>query len=111
MKKIKILFFALLILNNCEENSKTAEEYFKIGMKNSNSGNYSAAIINYQKALAIDSTYAKAYYNIAIIKAVMLEDSSGACENARKAKKFGFTEINEYKSTLKVNDLIDEVCN
>ena len=123
MKKLflTLTIASLAVFSSCKKNAaekikqenvtKSAKEYLEIGLESSNSGNYSAAIADYQKALEIDSTYAEVYYNIATIKAVMLDDLKGACEYARNAKKFGYVEINEYTSTSQVDDLINEVCN
>ena len=75
----------------------TAETYLNKGISKQKLNDYQGAIVEYTKAIKLNSNYAKAYNNRGVLKFYFLKDKLGACEDARKAEKLGFDTSNLIK--------------
>jgi len=67
MKKYPVVFFLILsiLVFNCAKD--TAKNCFKKGFRYQLAENYDSAIIEYQKAIKLDSTYVQAYLNLGVV--------------------------------------------
>ena len=70
---------------------KTAEEAFRYGRYSWVSGNYTAAIQDYNKAIELNPDYANAYYNRGLAK-YKLGDKDGSCLDWSKAGELGLSQ-------------------
>jgi tetratricopeptide (TPR) repeat protein len=75
----------------------TAETYLNKGISKQNLNDYQGAIVEYTKAIKLNTNYAKAYNNRGVLKFYFLKDKLGACEDARKAEILGFDASNLIK--------------
>jgi len=66
-----------------------AEEYFYSGVEKANSGVYEGAIEDYNKAIEINPSYAKAYYNRGVAKIGLGQKYSG-CLDLSRARELGY---------------------
>lgn len=67
MKKCAVFLFLIFsfLIFNCAKD--TAEKHFKKGFKYQLVENYDSAIIEYQKAVKLDSTYIQAYLDLGVV--------------------------------------------
>lgn len=81
MRTIIIAILSMSIVYSCEP---SAEEYFDSGITKGKSSDYREAIEDFNKAIELDSMYAKAYHNRGLTKG-KLSDYRGAIEDFNKA--------------------------
>jgi tetratricopeptide (TPR) repeat protein len=67
--------------------AQTAEDYVETGYKYAYEGNYAQALKSYDRAIKLETKFAKAYYNRAHVK-YNLQDYKGVVEDCRKALEF-----------------------
>jgi tetratricopeptide (TPR) repeat protein len=63
----------------------TADDYFVSANQKYNTGDYREALINYDRAIALNPNYASAYYNRGLLKQDQLNDPQGALADYNKA--------------------------
>jgi tetratricopeptide (TPR) repeat protein len=67
MKKSAIFLFLIfsLLIFNCAK--QTAEDHFRKGFRYQLVESYDSAMVEYQKAIKLDSTYVQAYLNLGVV--------------------------------------------
>lgn len=85
MKNSRLILFLLLMLSNATVTSQTAEEFKKLGNKEYDKENYTEAIKYYEKAIAVDTNYYDAYYNLGNVYGI-LSDFDQSIFHFSKAK-------------------------
>lgn len=84
--------------------SSNAKYYSKRGGEKFKQGDIEGALTDFNKAIAIDPTYARAYRNRGAVK-YKLGDSKGACNDYKKAAALGHIESRIYLAKGVVRDL------
>ena len=74
----------LLVFANLSMAQETAVAYTEVGMQNFENRKYMDAIVNFNKAIEIDSTYYQAYYMRGNVKKIF-EDQHGAMKDFNEA--------------------------
>jgi tetratricopeptide (TPR) repeat protein len=91
----KLMISLVLVLISAVGYSQTAKEYNKMGLSKAIHVDHTGAILDYNKAIAIDPNYALAYYNRGFSKSV-LEDERGAILDYTKAIEINPNYIDAY---------------
>lgn len=82
---MKTIFFLIMFIGSISYCfCQTCEEYFKRGLAKANAGDEIGAIIEWDKAIRIDTTHAGVYYNRGFAKG-KLKDYKGAMADYNKA--------------------------
>jgi len=63
--KLLLVFLFFLLLFACAK--QTAEDHFRKGFKYQLVENYDSAMVEYQRAIKLDSTYVQAYLNLGVV--------------------------------------------
>jgi S1-C subfamily serine protease len=79
-----------------------ADDYLVGGSRNYESGNYRLALSEYDRAIALNPSYATAYYGRGMLKAYKLDDRAGAIEDFRAAARI-------YRQKGRTRDLKDAI--
>ncbi len=98
---MKILIISLLILFSHNLFSQTETDYFEIGNAKYDLEDHRGAVLDYTKAIEINTKYSKAYYYRGFTKN-LLGDKNGGCLDWSKAGELGYADA---------YDMIKKYCN
>ncbi len=88
-KYLKIAFPILIVLILISKLVKKPSDYLYSAHIKFSNGDFKGAIDDYSKAIELDSTNGKVYYDRGILKD-HVGDKIGACQDWKKSRKLGF---------------------